>query len=38
MKTGLTLGLSKLPNISEIEPINVDVDVDGIVSSGSLTS
>ena len=27
---------SKLPNISEIEPINVDVD--GIVSSGSLTS
>ena len=29
---------SKLPNISEIEPINVDVDVDGIVSSGSLTS
>ena len=37
MKTGLTLGVSKLPNISEIEP-NVDVDVDGIVSSGSLTS
>ena len=38
MKTGLTLGVSKLPNISENEP-NVDVDdVDGIVSSGSLTS
>ena len=37
MKTGLTLGVSKLPNISEIE-FNVDVDVDGIVSSGSLTS
>ena len=37
MKKGPTLGVSKLPNISEIEP-NIDVDVDGIVRSGSLTS